>query len=70
MIPSSSRRVLADGSTVWNASENREYRPKELLLLPLLWPSASLPIVDCRPPMPALVSCHIPRPRKGDHGSC
>jgi hypothetical protein len=32
--------------------------------------SASLPIVDCRPRTPALVSCHIPRPRKGDHGSC
>jgi hypothetical protein len=53
-----------------DASENREYRPAELLQLPLLWPSASLPIVDCRPRTSPLVSCHIPRPRKGDHGLC
>ena len=68
--PISSRRFLADRSAVWNASENREYRPAELLQLPLLWPSASLPIVDCRPQRPPLVSCHIPRRRRGDHGSC
>ena len=65
---SSSRRFLADRSAVWNASENREYRPAELLQLPLFCPSASLPI--CRPRTPPLVSYHIPRPREGDHGSC
>ena len=32
--------------------------------------TASLPIVDWRPQRPPLVSCHIPRPREGDHGSC
>jgi hypothetical protein len=63
-----SRRFLADRSAVWNASENREYRPAELLQLPLLWPSAFLP--NCRPRTPPLVSDHIPRPREGDHGSC
>src|ERR1700732_45301 len=46
-------------SAVWNASENREYRPAELLQLPLFCPSASLPI--CRPRTPPLVSYHIPR---------
>lgn len=40
MPPSSSRRSLADRSAVWNASENREYRPAELLQLPLLRISA------------------------------
>jgi hypothetical protein len=39
-----------------NASANREYRPAELLQLPLLCPSASLPITDCRPRTPPLVT--------------
>ena len=57
-------------SAVWNASENREYRPAELLQLPLFCPSASLPIGTAGLARTPLVSCHIQRPRKGDHGSC
>jgi hypothetical protein len=59
MTPSSSRSFLADRSAVWNPSANREYRPAELLQLPLLCPSAS---VDCGLPASHAGARELPYP--------
>ena len=56
MPPNSSRRFLADRSTVLKASANSEYRPAELLQLLLLYSSMPPLITDCRPCTAPLVS--------------